>query len=370
MNRESRNYREHSVRKTEEGPSEMNNENRQLTRQPEYDFLRVVSAFGIILYHFSLRVGDGKNAFTFFANGDFGTSFVFVFFLLSGGLLYRKYHESLSLKDFYRKRFRSIFPSFWIAFLFFFLSSVLREGRFFYQEGASKTSLLLSVVGMDGYLLYRIPNYYILGEWFLGAMILLYLFFPLFLKGMKKCPWALLPVFAFGILLSVLTGFFRIPIPRNLFTVSFVFCLGMLLFRYPVIFENRAIPWIMLPVCIFLYFVEIPGPFSVFFQIIFSFGLFVILISLGRILMKAGFLRRFFVFFSGISFQMFLLQSEVIGRITAKYPEVTVLTFPIRYLYILCVTAGAAYLLKKITDAILRLKISGAHGKKNTVSDY
>lgn len=44
--------------------------------------------------------------------------------------------------------------------------------------------MLLSLLGMDGYFQYRGPNYYLIGEWFFGAIVFLYILYPLFAKYM------------------------------------------------------------------------------------------------------------------------------------------------------------------------------------------
>ena len=41
-----------------------------------------------------------------------------------------------------------------------------------------KWTFILTLIGMDGYLCPVVPNYYFLGEWFLGCIILLYILFP------------------------------------------------------------------------------------------------------------------------------------------------------------------------------------------------
>ena len=59
-----------------------------------------------------------------YANGSFGSLFVGVFFLISGGVLYYNYPEVKNLSTFYYKRWKSIFPMFYITFLFFFIRNV------------------------------------------------------------------------------------------------------------------------------------------------------------------------------------------------------------------------------------------------------
>ncbi len=79
---------------------------------------------------------------------------------------------------------------FWIAYVAAFLYYFyLNKGIVF---TAPKVNLILTLVGMDGYLNYWIPGFYILGEWFLGCIILLYVCFPLLRKLVIEKPLILL----------------------------------------------------------------------------------------------------------------------------------------------------------------------------------
>ena len=62
---------------------------------------------------------------------------------------------------------------------------------------APPLTFFLTIIGFDGFLLYAIPNFYLVGEWFLGFIITMYILFP-FLRYLflKKA------------LLTVLLGFF------------------------------------------------------------------------------------------------------------------------------------------------------------------
>jgi len=67
---------------------------------------------------------------------------------------------------------------FYLAYLGFVFSFII-----LYQKnpfpGRNPATFILTLIGMDGFLLYKIPNFYIIGEWFLGFIIILYLIFPI-----------------------------------------------------------------------------------------------------------------------------------------------------------------------------------------------
>lgn len=119
--------------------------------------------------------------------GDFGVG---LFFLLSGAMMFQVYGKrSVSRGSFYKKRFLSLYPMFWLAWLAAITAGTL-DTRSLPSGGIG--ALLTSLSGMDGYLMALgyggLSSFYKVGEWFLGGIILLYLIMPLLLWGMKKQP--------------------------------------------------------------------------------------------------------------------------------------------------------------------------------------
>lgn len=84
-----------------------------------FDFIRALCAVGIIVFHFSCELDNSVSTkvLHFYSNGSWGNTIVNIFFLLSGAMLY--YNNSIikSLKVFYYKRFKSIFPMFYKKYL-------------------------------------------------------------------------------------------------------------------------------------------------------------------------------------------------------------------------------------------------------------
>ena len=171
-----------------ESGSQLNTEREKVE---ELDYIRTICAIGKILHHVSCYVSpDAPKLFYTYANGWFGALFVNIFFIISGGVLYHNYKEIGKLTVFYYKRWKSIFPMFYITFLFFFIRNVVISNSFFYN--GKPWRLLLSIFGLDGYFAYRFPGYYIVGEWFLGAIVFLYILYPIFLKLIQIMDWKLL----------------------------------------------------------------------------------------------------------------------------------------------------------------------------------
>lgn len=168
------------------------------------DIIRIFACLCVLVIHFNACV-SGYDIFVNFhypnhlvPNYYFGVSLgnigVGLFFILSGaGLQYANGVISLKFKDlitFFKKRFLSLYPAFWITFTFFTLFS------FLYNLGMPKIKLgyfLASIFGLDAYLgtLTHNPKYfatYQCGEWFLGCILLIYLIFPLLSYFFNKFP--------------------------------------------------------------------------------------------------------------------------------------------------------------------------------------
>lgn len=205
-----------------------------------YDVIRVVACLCVLTIHFNASFSAWSGGIFVYQNsvfpnyifnqsvylGDFGVS---LFFLLTGAAMFHTYGEQkISLRQFYQKRFFSIYPMFWLAWF-----AATAVGVLVYGEMASGGPLALfaSATGMDGYLLSlgygKLAVYYKVGEWFLGCIILFYLLMPLLLMGMKKHPFFIVGIcIAISALLYGKTSniFFLRRVPEVV--------LGMLIDRY------------------------------------------------------------------------------------------------------------------------------------------
>ena len=102
-------------------------------RIPAFNFIRAACAIGIIFNHFTI---DSQNAmeriFDKYPNGggSVGYSIVTVFFIISGALLYYNHQGELSAKEFYRKRWKTIFPLFYFTYVAIFVGCFLSGDPF------------------------------------------------------------------------------------------------------------------------------------------------------------------------------------------------------------------------------------------------
>ena len=164
---------------------------RTRTRIFYLDLIRAVAALLIVLTHFNahLREHGGGYILTFEPFGIYvGALGVSLFLIISGAALTFTYRRPIDLKRFYWKRFRSIYPMFWTAWvlgtLAFFLAT---NGRL--PNAAPAKSFILTVLGIDGLAqAFYFRTMYLLGEWFLGFILLYYLVFPVLLWAIDRFP--------------------------------------------------------------------------------------------------------------------------------------------------------------------------------------
>lgn len=295
-------------------------------RIENFDFIRSICAYIIIIYHFagSCNTTPKFAEFPFFynyANGIWGeNTIVNIFFMISGASLFYNHPniERKDLKKYYFNRFKGIFPMFYIVWLFSYYQNVTTYQRFNFNGPVS--TMLLSLFGMDGYLSYRFPeNYYFIGEWFLGALIFLYILYPILTWCMQHLRLLTTLLLGIGTLSMIwLQPLFLIQKERNLIVCLFAFWFGMLFVEY----RNKLIhPVVLLPAtCIagILLFIKIPlDPF--YCAQIISVCLFLLFYKAGDYIMRPEPLRRFIQHTSKLSYAIFLLQHVVIVKVLYSF---------------------------------------------------
>ena len=153
----------------------------------EIDFIKTISTLGIISFHFACYI-KSENKFFFRSRGTtYGFLFVNIFWIISGVLHYYNNSEIKSLKIFYFKKFKALAPSFYILYTYKYFKNVFVQGKFFFSP-VSPFNLIYSFFLIDGYMLhFGIKTIYLLiGEWFLGALVIIYLLYPIILYGFKN----------------------------------------------------------------------------------------------------------------------------------------------------------------------------------------
>ena len=201
------------------------------------DFIRAIATISIIMTHFNARyiyagaqyIYKAIISTTFFNIyiGDWGVS---LFFIISGAALMYVYQEKLEYKRFYKKRFESLYPMFWMAYIIAFIGLFYLNKGMFLQ--APKKNFILTIIGFDGYLAANVPTFYILGEWFLGCIILFYVLFPLLRTGVNKYPKATVVVTAMIYLTFIFFYHGVFDMSKIVFVRMPEFLMGMYFIKY------------------------------------------------------------------------------------------------------------------------------------------
>ena len=321
------------------------------TNDLSFNFIRAICALGIIVFHFSCYLPDTLyRPLLNTANCSWGSCIVVVFFVLSGTLIYRNNKTITSVKHFYIKRAKTIFPAFYLAFFYCFLINVITSGKLFYLGNAK--SLLLSVLGMDGYFLYKGPNYYILGEWFLGAIILLYLLYPVLVKLFNRFPIMTFGVVTCMFIFAICFTGFDIPAERNLFSCLFCFAFGMIIERYEL--YKKAL--LLLPctaIFVILVFFHVPVKAVICSRLI-GICLTFILYYIGKLIMRFKYTRLVFNEISSVSYPIFLLQHLIIVFVLTNIPPADNFAVLSKLMFTTVLIIAAAKVLNIVTKAVLR----------------
>lgn len=210
-------------------------ETKKTERWFELDLIRVLAMLLVFVFHFNVRLQElgfsGKVLMTAAGkNSSLGQLGVVLFFLLSGMtsvLSYERQRKENPLKRagrYYEKRWLAIMPEFYLAYLL--LTHTLCANRLPLDE-----KMLWTLLGIDGYLDKAwIPTHYLIGEWFLGALLVMYLLFPLLYHFIRKHPVAAgLVLLTYEICLVQWCPFSHLPKDCLVSVRIFDFCLGIYL---------------------------------------------------------------------------------------------------------------------------------------------
>lgn len=121
-----------------------------------------------------------------------GTVGCVLFFIVSGAALMYVYQDKINLKVYFLKRFKGIYPMFWIAFIIFFGLQFYIDGG--YNKNIPIWRVVFTVIGFDGLIANFCATFYTVGEWFLGVLIIMYILFPVLRKLVNEFPYATLTV--------------------------------------------------------------------------------------------------------------------------------------------------------------------------------
>ncbi len=302
------------------------------------DFIRTFSLFCIMLFHFQIQAFMRTSDFGLFPfigtsigginSGHLGAS---LFLILSGasqtvsdrslrGLLEEgeSWTDTFSLKRYYLKRFITLFTAFYLVWLTAMAGSLLFMPE--KLEGIEPWTLILTVIGLDGYFYELIPNFYMTGEWFLGCVIFLYLLYPLLRQGLVRCPvkMALLIAVLWAAMLGItlwIPG--KIPSDHLFYLRLPEFAVGMYLTAY-----LKKVPFSLgvasgVAAIVILFFGVMSPPFNVVSYAVFGCFMYIFLRMLGEHWHRmqntvSKWIEQIMIFLAKISYPIFLLHHIVL----------------------------------------------------------
>jgi len=272
-------------------------------------FTRACCCVGVVIFHYFCHSrGDFKLLYTT-ANSPFGFIFVTCFFNISGAILYYNYPFIKSIKSFYFKRWKSLFPSFYICYLYFFFSLTLRFRKLLFKDRLER--LFITILGMDGYFLYRIRTCYLIGEWFLGAIIIIYILYPILSFFVtKNCYGSFLILCVLNIFMYC-TNFFIIRRTRNIITCITSFYSGIISVKFKTIFFMNNISFIISFVTFILLSTIKIYPLVIIFQIQ-GFSFFIALTKIGQYVIPKKY-GTIFIKISNLSYSIYLIHHRILN---------------------------------------------------------
>jgi len=291
----------------------------------EIDLIRVLCAIGIISLHFCCESNIKLPGIYTNINAEYSFILNGCFLLVSGFVLKARYPQINSLKEYFLSRFKSIYPCFWFAWAIFAIREYLLNGVTLFDY--PPLTYLLNITGFDGFLYGRVNSFYLVGEWFLGAIIICYIVYPIINKLIDNKKKLICLIFVFSILHMLMI---KLELPRlSLSGQSMITCilemlLGVFLYQNKNYWNNKL--YFLLAFVIFEFFIFIKiDNYLCFFMPIHVLSFFVLLYNFGTILNDNAIYKRVISFLSKYSYCFYLVQHIVIYTAICRYSPTNVL---------------------------------------------
>ena len=302
------------------------------------DVIRLLAMVGIVYYHmifalYQSGIRQLESVRVLFANCNMHVATVGVglFFMISGAglMLSTQKAEHLDFKAYYFKRFIRILVPFYLVYALWLVTFLLLTGENFSNVYASKApvpAFIFTLLGMDAYVSsFGIPTFSLgIGEWFLGALVLMYIIFPFLRYILLKNKWiALLGATAYYavVLLTYKYMPFADTVPGYVnFTVKvYEFFLGMFLIMIIDKIPRIAALCVSIPVIGFYLIYPTYLPFNNDLMILSqNLAFFLLFIGLEGVFEKLPHLMKAVTFLCAYTYEFFLIHHVVISYMTLQ----------------------------------------------------
>lgn len=298
------------------------------------EFIRAISMIMVVTYHFYVHFEQNSiRSPMCFSDDRIGRIGVTMFFMISGASLMYNYGDKINFKEYAKKRFLGVYPMFWIAYLLVFIYTFLEAKQLIWNLPLYK--LIITAFAMDGYLNVYTETFYLIGEWFLGCIILIYILFPLLKMAVNKCPKTFLiisTIINFSIFM-LYSG--KRPINANLIVCTYSFLLGMYAIKY---FKKFKLKQIIIALVLLVILLCIPTKdtnIKVLLANIIGYILFIVLQYIGQKLQNST-IQKVFNIASKYSYAIFLVHHYVIIKIECEFANRNLTIAETIVLYISC----------------------------------
>lgn len=331
-------------------------------RDLSLDVIRIIAIFMIVVFHFAVTYVGSDRIFLFNANGSWGNLGTALFFILSGYLLRIRYKDIESIKKFYFKRWLSIYPAYYIAFIVAFLVNVIRLKRFFYQGPGY--SLIYSVLGVDNYLVwFDVQTYATVGEWFTAVIVILYLAFPFFNKVVNRYRWSATVIYTIFYIIYVHYGLYPKLAEISFVACGYMFWIGMMIAEHEKILRKNYLNGVAtLAITIVLLFVKIniTETFAVHILAVMMFASVIILL---KGLSGNGKGAKCLTYLSEISYAVYLVHHYILNDMflgEQRYHILNSICLPLKFVIYLIVVIISASVLEFVTRKLVMLCLNGS----------
>lgn len=296
--------------------------NKKIERLFWPDFIRAIACVCVVIVHFNANVTamwtlDNCIIPNHFLDMYLGTIGVNLFFTISGAMLMYTYIKRgpEPLIKFYKRRFTTIYPMYWIAFFFATCVSFLVFRR---MPSDNIFWIINDIIGFSGYLYtlgFTPLGFYQLGEWFLAVIICLYILAPILLwvtdKYTKRAMGLCFIIYAVLIKMGVHDQFVLMYVPNML--------VGMVLIKFKENF-NFIATIISLVIMLLIYAVrDIIGLKDSVYIFLESICIYVILGYLGAYIEKNFVAAKITRWIAKYSYPIFLVHHRLITLLCLRF---------------------------------------------------
>ncbi len=302
------------------------------------DWIRILAFAFIIFYHMLQRLEvDNRYVFSgktpvYYMNTNLHIALIGVslFFMISGAGLMLSSERNWNLKEFYQHRFGKLLIPFYVVEVFAFIAfSALSPDWIAYFPEVSKLKIVFNLLGMDGYFQQYMTTFCLYaGEWFLGALIMLYVVFPVFRFCMSKNRYLTILVATLYYLLINYFNVIQHTTPwTNVFVKAYDFILGMfLILELPKLLEKRTFKIVVgiTSIAIIIFGIVCPQQLTtpmVINNLIYAVAIFVLFFVCEDVISQFDVCNNIVKTICGISYEVFLVHHIVIYYIEDRVAD-------------------------------------------------